>query len=283
MANQGDRRGSSGGYTDDGLRASGATARGAHHYADEPDPEPAQGRGTKPLVTGGTGTGYFDGDDLPRNRYGRENRHEPEDRYEPEDDVQPHRPGTGTGFTPVPDLDEPVSRFDDAVDRRLPPAWTASHDVGLLALRLGLGLVFTGHGLQKVFGLFDGPGLDAFGKVLASIGYQQSGLLAWVTGLTELVGGVLLILGFATPLAAAGVLGVMANVLLLNYTNGFFLPDGVEFEAALAAAALGVLFAGPGRVSLDHRRPWFHRPLLAASLCLLLATGLTALTHLVLR
>lgn len=177
-----------------------------------------------------------------------------------------------TGFTPVAELDEPVHQDLDE-DERKPFGWSAGPDLGLLVLRLALGGAFVVHGLQKVFGLFGGPGIDGFARYLQSVGFREAEILAWVTGITELAGGGLLVLGLFTPLAAAGVLGVMANVVALKYRGGFFAPSGVELEVAYAAMAFGLLFAGPGRAALDYNRSWFRHPLPAGFLCLLLAAG----------
>ncbi|MFE2755064.1 DoxX family protein [Actinosynnema sp. NPDC059335] len=187
-----------------------------------------------------------------------------------------------TGYTPVADFERP-SHHDDFEDERRPFGWTGSADLGLLVLRLALGGAFVAHGLQKVFGLFGGPGIDGFTRYLESAGFREARILAWVTGVTELGGGALLVLGLFTPLAAAGVLGVMANVIALKYRGGFFAPDGVELEVAYAAMAFAALFAGPGRAALDRNRSWFRHPLTAGLICLVLAAGATAATLYVFR
>ncbi|WP_447003905.1 DoxX family protein [Saccharothrix isguenensis] len=189
-----------------------------------------------------------------------------------------------TGYTPIADLEDKPASYDDIEDdERKPFGWTASPDIGLLVLRLVLGGAFVMHGSQKVFGLFGGPGIDGFTATLQSIGFREPRILAWVTGVTELGGGVLLALGLFTPLAAAGVLGVMINVLALKYKGGFFAPNGVELEAAYAAMAFGLLFAGPGRASVDNNRSWFRHPLLSGFICLVVAAGATAATLYVFR
>ncbi|WP_367136178.1 DoxX family protein [Saccharothrix sp. HUAS TT1] len=188
-----------------------------------------------------------------------------------------------TGYTPIADLTDEPAHHDPLDDERRPFGWTAGPDLGLLVLRLALGGAFAVHGLQKVFGLFGGPGIDGFTRYLQSAGFREPRILAWVTGVTELGGGALLVLGLFTPLAAAGVLGVMANVIALKYRGGFFAPDGVELEVAYAAMAFAALFAGPGRAALDNNRSWFRHPLPAGFLCLVLAAGATAATLYVFR
>ncbi|KOV81148.1 hypothetical protein ADL03_30335 [Nocardia sp. NRRL S-836] len=172
---------------------------------------------------------------------------------------------------------------DDAFDERRRFRWTAGPDLGLLGMRAVLGGIFVLHGLQKVFGLFGGPGINGFAQSLEKMGYRESVVLSWVTGITELAGGGLLVLGLFTPLAAAGLLAVMANVIALKYKGGFFGPNGVELELALAGMAFAALFAGPGRAALDYNRSWFRHPLAAGFIALLLGAGGAALTFFVFR
>ncbi|WP_329789460.1 DoxX family protein [Lentzea sp. DG1S-22] len=189
-----------------------------------------------------------------------------------------------TAYTPL-DKSTVDVRHDDvfAGDDRGKFGWTAGPDVGLLGLRAVLGGIFLLHGLQKVFGLFGGPGINGFAQSLEKMGYREPVVLAWVTGITELAGGGLLVLGLFTPLAAAGLLAVMANVIALQYKGGFFGPNGVELELALAGMAFAALFAGPGRAALDYNRSWFRHPLAAGFIALLIGAGGAAVTYFVFR
>src|SRR6266571_698314 len=76
-------------------------------------------------------------------------------------------------------------------------------DIGLLLLRLAVGLTLAAHGTQKLFGWFGGPGLDAVGQFFVMLGFLPGRRNALMAGLAETGGGVLLALGFLTPLAAA--------------------------------------------------------------------------------
>lgn len=188
-----------------------------------------------------------------------------------------------TAYTPL-DKSTVDPRDDDPFeDERKKFGWTAGPDIGLLGLRAVLGGIFVLHGLQKVFGLFGGPGINGFAQSLEKMGYRESVVLAWVTGITELVGGGLLVLGLFTPLAAAGLLAVMANVIALQYKGGFFGPNGVELELALAGMAFAALFAGPGRAALDYNRSWFRHPLVAGFIALVIGIGGAAVTYFVFR
>jgi putative oxidoreductase len=159
------------------------------------------------------------------------------------------------------DLAEPEDRlaYDEARDTR----WHGGLDFGLLILRIVLGGALGAHGLQKVFGLFGGPGIGEFARILGDHGYtSQTTVLSWVAGVTEIAGGALLILGLFTPIAAGALLAVTANVVYLTYREGFFLGtgDGFEYHLVLGGLALALLFTGPGRVSLDVNTPWRRRP-----------------------
>ncbi|MGX7824814.1 DoxX family protein [Actinokineospora sp. 24-640] len=160
--------------------------------------------------------------------------------------------------------------------------WHVGADLGLFALRVTLGALVLAHGLQKVFGLMQGPGIDGFAQVLTQLGFQQATLLSWVTGVTELVAGLLLILGLFTPAAAAAVFGVMLNAIWVRLDINLFVGD-VELEVIYAAAAFALLFTGAGHFSLDRRSPWFRRAPAFGFIFLVLALGLSAVTLFVLR
>lgn len=176
-------------------------------------------------------------------------------------------PGGTHDYEPYHD-DEPVAT------ERTRPGWHGGADLGLLALRVTVGVLFVGHGLQKLFGWLDGPGVDGFAQVLAGFGYSNTTLLTWVTGCTEIVGGSLLVLGLFTPVGAAAVLGVIANVIVVKANTHLF-AAGVETEIVLAAGAFAILFAGPGRISLDRNTPWYRNAFAVGAVFLVIAAGAT--------
>jgi putative oxidoreductase len=179
-----------------------------------------------------------------------------------------------------------LAKPDDEEEHPVRPsyAWHGGLDFGLLVLRLVIGGTFVAHSLQKLFGLWGGPGIDGFARYLGTFGFSQTTLLSWVTGVGELVGGALLMLGLFTPVGAAAVLAVAANVIYLKWNAGFFEPPvGFEREALLAAGAFTFLFTGPGRLSLDRPTPWGRRPVPLGLFMLIVAAGLCVLTLVVLR
>ena len=200
--------------------------------------------------------------------------------YDDDDGYSSGADATSLVRSPVDD----ASYYEDLEPARKPFGWNAGADLGLLVLRFALGGLFLVHGAQKLFGAFGGPGPEGFAQALTKMGFQQSATLSLVTGGTELGAGALLVLGLFTPLAAAGILGVMANAVALKLGGSFFNTDGgYEFEAVLGAMALGLMFTGPGRVALDYGRVWFRRPLIFGFISLLIAAGASAAVFLLLH
>jgi len=162
------------------------------------------------------------------------------------------------------------------------PRWHAGADLGLLVLRLVVGGLFIGHGLQRLFGLLDGPGIDGTARMITELGFQRGTLLAWVTGVIEVGGGALVVLGLFTPIGAAALLGVLASAIWVRADIDVF-TGGVELETVYAAALGALLFAGPGRVSLDRPTPWYRNALAYGFVCLLISAGATVATLMLLR
>jgi putative oxidoreductase len=124
---------------------------------------------------------------------------------------------------------------------------------GLLIIRLVVGLGLAAHGSQKLFGWFDGPGLDGAAIGMEGMGFRPGRPNAVAAGLGEVVGGLLLAVGLFTPLAAAIVIGVMVNAGLVHLVNGFFLTKGgYEYTLTIAAVAAGLALTTAGAWSIDH-------------------------------
>ncbi|MFG2502101.1 DoxX family protein [Streptomyces sp. NPDC048441] len=128
-------------------------------------------------------------------------------------------------------------------------------DIGLLLLRCAVGLTMAVHGSQKLFGWFNGTGLDGTAGFFASDGYSAPKAMATVAGLTETLCGLGLTIGLLTPLAGAGILGVMLNSIAMKWGNGFFNPAGIEYDLVLLACAVSLALAGPGRFAADRLLP----------------------------
>ena len=125
--------------------------------------------------------------------------------------------------------------------------------IGLLLLRMVVGLTLAAHGSQKLFGWFGGGGVDGTARGMEQLGFVPGRRSAVLAGLAEAVGGILLALGAATPMAAAVLLGVMlVAIVSVHLKHGFFvMQGGYEYPLVLGLAALSVAFTGPGPLSVD--------------------------------
>lgn len=125
--------------------------------------------------------------------------------------------------------------------------------VGLLIIRIVVGLYFAAHGAQKAFGWFGGGGPEGTGAFFEQIGIKPGKPMALLAGIGELVGGILFILGLFTPLAAVLIIVPMiVAIVTVTRKNGLFSDKGgIEYNVVLIAVALGIALMGPGSVSLD--------------------------------
>jgi putative oxidoreductase len=125
-------------------------------------------------------------------------------------------------------------------------------NAGLLILRVIVGIVMFAHGYNHVF---RGGKIEGTGRWFESLGMKPGKLHAWLASLTELAVGPMLIFGFLTPLAAAGVVGVMLVALITNHLkNGFFIfrpGEGYEYVLTLACVGLSIGAIGAGEWSID--------------------------------
>jgi len=123
--------------------------------------------------------------------------------------------------------------------------------VGRFAARVGIGGLFIGHGTQKLKGWFDGPGLEGTETMMASLNMHPPRRNALAAGVTETAGGALLVLGLATPLASASLIGTMITAIRkVHLPNGpWAAKGGWEYNAVLIAALVALAETGPGVLS----------------------------------
>ncbi|MGX1811060.1 DoxX family protein [Nocardia sp. NPDC055321] len=124
-------------------------------------------------------------------------------------------------------------------------------DAATLLIRLVLGAIMIAHGVNHWIG---GGKIAGTARWFTGLGLRNGVLQAWLSVLTEIGAGVLLIAGLLTPLACAATISIMLVAgLLAHRANGFFVfKEGYEYVLALGATALALALLGPGRISLDH-------------------------------
>jgi putative oxidoreductase len=129
----------------------------------------------------------------------------------------------------------------------------SSLDLGLLVLRVGVGVPFALHGFQKLLGWFGGGGLSGTAAWFASLGFGSGRSAALMAGGGEILGGLGLAAGLLTPFAAAMVVGTMTTAAFVNNAaSGYWsVAKGWELNGYLIVVAAALAISGPGALSLD--------------------------------
>ncbi|WP_297597315.1 DoxX family protein [Mycobacterium sp.] len=125
------------------------------------------------------------------------------------------------------------------------------YDLGLLILRLALGVTLAAHGYNKFFG---GGRIPGTARWFESIGMKPGKFHATVAASTEMAAGLGLAVGLLTPIPAAGFVSLMlVAAWTVHRANGFFIvKEGWEYNLVLAVSAVVVATLGAGRFSLDY-------------------------------
>jgi putative oxidoreductase len=132
--------------------------------------------------------------------------------------------------------------------------YPATAGLGLLLIRLMLGAVFVFHGSQKLFGVFDGPGVAGFASFLTSLDVPMPQVSAWAAALAEFVGGLALITGLYLRLMAVPLAFTMLVASFAAHGQAFSLQNGgMEYSLSLAVCVLGLALTGPGPLALGGR------------------------------
>ena len=125
--------------------------------------------------------------------------------------------------------------------------------IGLLIIRIIVGLYYAAHGAMKGFGWFGGAGPKATGEFFEQIGIKPGTTMAFLAGITEFIGGILFLTGLLTPLAGIFIIiPMIVAIKTVHWNNGLFADKGgIEYNVVLIAIAVGFIFTGPGAISLD--------------------------------
>ena len=125
--------------------------------------------------------------------------------------------------------------------------------LGLLILRLVIGLTLASHGAQKLFGWWGGPGLGGWTQIVERLRIRPARPWALIAALSEFGGGLLLALGFLSPFGSIAIAGAMlVAIATVHLSKGFWNgKGGYEFNLAILAAVAALALTGPGALSLD--------------------------------
>ena len=125
--------------------------------------------------------------------------------------------------------------------------------LGKLLLRIVVGGLFIGHGMQKLNGSFGGRGLAGTTGFMESLNMRPGRRNALAASWSEVAGGAGIALGAGTPFAAAALVGTMATAIRkVHYGNGPWVSNGgFEYNAVLIAVVTALADDGPGPISID--------------------------------
>ncbi len=128
-------------------------------------------------------------------------------------------------------------------------------DLASLILRLSLGIMFIAHGLQMCFGLFSGPGVNGFSKMLSGLGFSPPLFWSYLASYTVLIGGLFLVAGFCTRIASISlIIFMLVAVIKVHISKGFFsMNGGYEYNFIVICALLALIVLGAGKFGISKR------------------------------
>jgi putative oxidoreductase len=128
------------------------------------------------------------------------------------------------------------------------------NDAAPAIVRLVQGSLMAGHGAQKLFGSFGGPGLEGTGGFMEMLGLKPGRPWAYLAGLSEFGGGALTALGFLNPVGPLGVIGSMAMATTKGHWGKpiWVTEGGAELPVLNIAVSTALMIREPDRYSLDR-------------------------------
>jgi putative oxidoreductase len=125
-------------------------------------------------------------------------------------------------------------------------------NIAMLIIRVLVGGTFVAHGAQKLFGMFNGIGLEGTARIVEGLGFPNPYISAGIWGGVEFIGGIFLILGILARFSAGAIaLTMLVRMWKINLMYGFFVHDGgVEYNVIVIAACIPLMFMGGGAWSV---------------------------------
>ena len=124
--------------------------------------------------------------------------------------------------------------------------------IGLLVVRVIVGLIMAAHGASKLLGWFGGYGLRGTGEFFVQLGFRPGPAFAAAASLSKIISGLLVTLGLLGPIGPALMVSVMIVAMVtVHLGQGLFAPKGIELPLLYSAAAFGLALTGFGEYSVD--------------------------------
>jgi putative oxidoreductase len=129
-----------------------------------------------------------------------------------------------------------------------------SNETAPMIVRVAQGSLMAGHGAQKLFGSFGGPGLEGTSGFMEMLGMRPGRPWAYLAGLSEFGGGVLTALGFLNPLGPLGIIGAMSMATRKAHWDKpiWVTEGGAELPVLNIAVSMALMIREPDRYSLDR-------------------------------
>ena len=125
-------------------------------------------------------------------------------------------------------------------------------DIAMFLLRVIIGVIFAAHGAQKLFGMFNGIGLEGTARIVEGVGIAKPYLVATIWAYIEFIGGIFLILGIMARWSASAIaLTMLIRLWKINLVYGFFVQEGgIEYNLMVIGACIPLILLGGGSWSV---------------------------------